>query len=228
MYAQQRIDSAAIVLLDSIILQNNNEKIRDRAKNILEELKNRKQTESYLTNLNISKEMLDTSTLVNTAAIPIENPSIVKEVPKVISAEKTAAEKPTAPIIVPLPFTNDSSEQYYIAFATQKVSAAFVKEMQTAFTYLNNDEFIKQKLNVTYVQFNENSYIVWIGPFVNNLDAKTYINKVKPRLSTEIISFVPSKQYEIYLLSKSNILLIKDEADLKQYQQYMFKNIYKP
>ena len=108
------------------------------------------------------------------------------------------------------------------------MSATFVKEMQTAFTYLNNDEFIKQKLNVTYIQFNENSYIVWIGPFVNNLDAKNYINKVKPRLSTEIISFVPSKQYEIYLLSKSNILLIKDEADLKQYQQYMFKNIYKP
>jgi len=254
MYAQQKMDSAAIVLLDSIILQNTNEKIRDRAKNILEELKNRKKTESYLANLNISKEMLDTSALLNTAAIPIQNDIIIKEAPKVISAEKpsidassnastsksnkkdtttitnttTTKQIATAPIIAPLPFTNDSSEQYYIAFATQKVSAAFVKEMQTAFTYLNNDEFIKQKLNVTYIQFNENSYIVWIGPFVNNLDAKTYINKVKPRLSTEIISFVPSKQYEIYLLSKSNILLIKDEADLKQYQQYMFKNIYKP
>ena len=212
MYAQQRMDTAAIVLLDSIVLQNTNEKIRDRAKNILEELKNRKQIETYLSNLNLSKEILDTSTLVNTAAISKPN------------KKDTAA----APIIASLPFTNDSSEQYYIAFATQKVSAAFVKEMQTAFTYLNNEEFIKQKLNVTYVQFNENSYIVWVGPFVNNLDAKTYINKVKPRLSTEIISFVPSKQYEIYLLSKSNILLIKDEADLKQYQQYMFKNIYKP
>lgn len=39
MYAQQRMDSVAIVLLDSIVLQNTNEKIRDRAKNILEELK---------------------------------------------------------------------------------------------------------------------------------------------------------------------------------------------
>ena len=239
MYAQQRMDTAAIVLLDSIILQNTNEKIRDRAKNILEELKNRNKTESYLTNLNLSKELLDTSALVNTAATQIENSSNVKEAPKMssspkTSAEKTASEKTSidlsskAAIIAPLLFTNDSSEQYYIAFATQKVTAAFVKEMQTAFNYLNNDEFIKQKLNVTYVQFNESSYIVWIGPFVNNLDAKTYMNKVKPRLSTEIISFVPSKQYEIYLLSKSNILLIKDEADLKQYQQYMFKNIYKP
>ena len=238
MYAQQRMDTAAIVLLDSIVLQNTNEKIRDKAKNILAELKNRNQTESYLSNLNISKEILDTSAQVNSAVIKIDSSSSSKVVPlitstqitstKITSIEKTSAKLATSPLIAPLPFTNDSSEQYYIAFATQKVSAAFVKEMQTAFTYLNNDEFAKQKLNVTYVQFNENSYIVWIGPFVNNLDAKTYINKVKPRLSTEIISFVPSKQYEIYLLSKSNILLIKDEADLKQYQQYMFKNIYKP
>jgi len=228
MYAQQRMDTAAIVLLDSIVLQNTNEKIRDKAKNILAELKNRNQTESYLSNLNISKEILDTSAQVNSAVIKIDSSSNSKVVPLITSTPITSAKLATSPLIAPLPFTNDSSEQYYIAFATQKVSAAFVKEMQTAFTYLNNDEFAKQKLNVTYVQFNENSYIVWIGPFVNNLDAKTYINKVKPRLSTEIISFVPSKQYEIYLLSKSNILLIKDEADLKQYQQYMIKNIYKP
>lgn len=230
MYAQQRIDSVAIVLLDSIVLQNTNEKIRDRAKNILEELKNRKQTESYLTNLNLSKEILDTIALVNTAAISKANKkdNPIKNDNSNLKDTTTTKQIATIPIIAALPFTNDSSEQYYIAFATQKVSATFVKEMQTAFTYLNNDEFIKQKLNVTYIQFNEHSYIVWIGPFVNNLDAKTYMNKVKPRLSTEIISFVPSKQYEIYLLSKSNILLIKDEADLKQYQQYMFKNIYKP
>jgi tetratricopeptide (TPR) repeat protein len=239
MYAQQRMDSSAIVLLDSIVLQNTNEKVRDRAKNILEELKNRKQTETYLSNLNLSKEMLDTATLVNISpkamdSSSIVTPAVTKSLASANSNENIKKDNAiskviaTTPVIPPLPFTNDSSEQYYIALATQKVSAAFVKEMQTAFTYLNNDEFIKQKLNVTYIQFNENSYIVWIGPFVNNLDAKTYINKVKPRLSNEIISFVPAKQYEIYLLSKSNILLIKDEADLKQYQQYMFKNIYKP
>ena len=255
MYAQQRMDSNAIVLLDSIVLQNNNEKIRDRAKNIIEELKNRKQTESYLSNLNISKEMPDTSNQINTLPKAIDNNSMTKLVAvntpssaisnvnknkvnpikkNVLNVQDTTISKAPiiapviAPIIPPLPFTNDSSEQHYIAFATQKVSATFVKEMQTAFTYLNNDEFIKEKLNVTYIQFNENSYIVWIGSFENSQLAKNYLNKVKPRLSSEIISFVPSKQYDIYLLSKSNILLIKDEADLKQYQQFMFKNIYKP
>jgi hypothetical protein len=258
MYAQQRMDSNAIFLLDSIIFQNTNEKVRDRAKNIIEELKNRKQTETYLSELNLSKEFLDTSALVNSAAMAIDSSSMVKTATQITSVVKTSAEKTsgenssndlssklamnksnkkdtasykviaTAPAIPTLLFTNDSSEQHYIAFATQKVSAAFVKEMQTAFTYLNNDEFVKEKLNVTYVQFNESSYIVWIGSFENSQLAKNYMKKIKPRLSSEIISFVPSKQYEIYLLSKSNILLIKDEADLKQYQQFMFKNIYKP
>ena len=229
MYAQQRMDSTAIVLLDSIVLQNTNEKLRDRAKNIIEELKNRKQTETYLTNLNLSKELLDTSALVSTLPKAMDTSSIVKvATTKSSIAGNLKKDIATEPNIPPLPFTNDSSEQHYIAFATQKVSAAFVKEMQTAFTYLNNDEFTKEKLNVTYVQFNESSYIVWIGSFENSQLAKNYMNKIKARLSTEIISFVPSKQYEIYLLSKSNILLIKDEADLKQYQQFMFKNIYKP
>jgi len=249
MYAQQKMDSMAIVLLDSIILQNTNEKIRDKSKNIIEELKSRKETESYLSNLMLNKEIIDTNMQLSTTAMVVDSNPIIKSETKKASVEKIPTEKLTnekssaekltnekpsteistkAAIIKPIPFTNDSTEQYYIAFATQKVSAAFVKEMQTAFNYLNNDEFTKQKLNVTYIQFNEYSYIVWIGPFVNNLDAKTYINKIKPRLSTEIISFVPAKQYEIYLLSKSNIQLIKDEADLKQYQQFMFKNIYKP
>ena len=100
--------------------------------------------------------------------------------------------------------------------------------MQTAFNYLNNDEFKKQQLNVTYVQFSEDSYIVWIGPFANLNNSVTYLNKVKTRLSKEIISFIPANQYELYLLGKSNILLIKNEEDLLLYKQFMLNNIYKP
>ena len=41
MFAQQRMDSNAIVLLDSIVLQNTNEKLRDRAKNKYRTKKNK-------------------------------------------------------------------------------------------------------------------------------------------------------------------------------------------
>jgi hypothetical protein len=93
---------------------------------------------------------------------------------------------------------------------------------------LNEDEFKKQNLNVTYIQFDADTYIVWIGYFENRQKAVNYLTKVKPRLSKEIISFVPTKQYQLYLFGKSNIIMIKSQADLKQYEQFMIKNIYKP
>ena len=100
--------------------------------------------------------------------------------------------------------------------------------MQNALNLLNTDEFKKQNLNVTYVQFDEATYIVWIGYFGNRSNATNYINKVKPRLSKEIISFVPTKQYQLFLIGKSNIILIKSPTDLKKYERFMLDNIYKP
>ena len=235
MYAQQRQDSTAMVLLDSIILQNNNERIRDKAKNIIAEIKKRKDTEAYLTSLKI---VMPEQVLI-TFDTTIATPALAKEMAKPIAkaAAKSLADNnqaaKAAPIAVEAPepsivFTKDSSEPHYVAIVTNKVKPVFVKEMQTAFSLLNNEEFTKQKLNVTYVQFEAETYILWIGPF-NNLNASAqYLNKVKPRLSSEIISFVPPKQYEMYLLGKSNILLIKSQEDLLLYKQFMLNNIYKP
>ena len=92
---------------------------------------------------------------------------------------------------------------------------------------MNNDEFKKQNLKTTYIQFEENIYIVWIGPFSDQLAGKSYIQKIKPRLKNEIISFIPTNQYEIFILGKSNILQIKTKEDLELYKDYMQKNIYK-
>jgi hypothetical protein len=136
--------------------------------------------------------------------------------------------KPDSNLIAAIEFENDSLEPHYIALVTNKVSASFVKEIQNALNILNNDEFNKQKLNVTYIQFDESTYIVWIGYFGNRANASSYLNKIKPRLSKEIISFVPSKQYQLYVLGKSNIILIKSQEDLKKYEQFMIHNIYKP
>jgi hypothetical protein len=104
----------------------------------------------------------------------------------------------------------------------------YVKEMQNAFSSLNEDEFATQKLTSTFVQFQEGVYIVWIGAFENMQKSKFYLNRIKPRLKREIISFVSDKQYEIYLISKPNILLIKNIEDLQLYKDFMLNKIYKP
>ena len=222
MYAQQRIDSLAFVLLDSIIFLHQNESIRDRAKNIIEELKKRKETELYLSKLNGDSLKLIATTKtprVENLKLATQNKSITVS-PKIDSSNKVAMD-------AGLFFTKDESEPHYAAILTTNIKEILVKEMVTALGYLNKDEFKKQNLDVTYLEFEPNVFVVWIGPFENLNSSNAYLNKIKGRLSTEIISFVQSKQYELYILGKSNILQIKNSDDLKKYKGFMNNNIYK-
>ena len=222
MYAQQRMDSLAFVLLDSIIYLHQNESIRDRAKNIIEELKKRKETELYLSKLNA-----DSLKSVAMTKIPIvENIKQGSENKTLTISPKTDSTNKDA-IDAGLFFTKDTLEPHYVALLTNNIKEILVKEMVTALGYLNKEDFKKQNLDVTYLEFEPNVFVVWIGPFENLNSSNAYLNKIKGRLSTEIISFVQSKQYELYILGKSNILQIKNSDDLKKYKGFMNNNIYK-
>jgi hypothetical protein len=210
MYAQQRMDSLAFLLLDSIIYMHQNENIRDRAKNIIEELKKRKETELYLSKLNAGSLKI-----IATAKNPIEE-----------NINQGSQNKPLT-MDAGLFFTKDETEPHYAALLTNNIKEILVKEMVTALGYLNKEDFKKQNLDVTYLEFEPNVFVVWIGPFENLNSSNAYLNKIKGRLSTEIISFVQSKQYELYILGKSNILQIKNSDDLKKYKGFMNNNIYK-
>ena len=222
MFAQQRMDSLAFLLLDSIIYMHQNERIRDRAKNIIEELKKRKETELYLSKLNgDSLKSMATTTIpmIENLKQASQNKSLAIS-PKIDSASKDALD-------AGLFFTKDTLEPHYVALLTNNIKEILVKEMVTALGYLNKEDFKKQNLDVTYLEFEPNVFVVWIGPFENLNSSNAYLNKIKGRLSTEIISFVQSKQYELYILGKSNILQIKNSDDLKKYKGFMINNIYK-
>ena len=237
MNAQLGKDSIAIEYLNDLIVKNKSESIKARAKNIITEINNRKITEAYLAALKIEKP----NKLVNakeealeqtkSPIIAIKNDSSLISIGKTnnmspVSAKKDSAQ--TLAVINQIVFTNDSLEQHYIALQTMNVSTAFMKEIQNAFKDINTEDFRKLNLTVTYVQFTDQSHIVWIGPFTNASDGLAYMNKVKPRLSTEIISFIAKKQYDLTLIGKSNIILINNQEQLDQYKRGKSNYYFKP
>jgi hypothetical protein len=235
MHAQLGKDSLAIVYCNEIIAQNKSESIKARAKNIITEINNRKATEAYLAALEIVKP----TKLVNTNEEPIvrskpptanlKTDSNFKSTPNLKMAVNPTIDSTLAKAVInQITFTNDSLEQHYIGLQTMNVSAVFVKEIQNAFKDFNAETFRQLNLAVTYVQFNDQSHIVWIGPFTNASDGLAYINKVKPRLSTEIISFIAKKQYDLILIGKSNILLINNQEQLDQYKRDKSNYYFKP
>ena len=235
MYAQLGKDSLAIEYCNEIIAQNKSESIKARAKNIITEINNRKATEAYLAALIIVKP----SKLINTneeafeqskiPAIKLKNDSNLNGAPNLKMAvnpknDSTFSKNVTNQIT----FTNDSLEQHYIALQTMNVSTIFVKEIQNAIKDYNTEAFKQLNLAVTYVQFTDQSHIVWIGPFTKASDGLAYINKVKPKLSTEIISFIAKKQYNLTLIGKSNIVLINNQEQLDQYKRDKSNYYFKP
>ena len=237
MHAQLGKDSLAIVYCNDIIAQNKSESIKARAKNIITEINNRKATEAYLAALEIVKptKLVNTKeeTIVRSKAPAINlkndstfigngNPNLKMAVNPKIDSTLVKAE------INQIVFTHDSLEQHYIALQTFNVSNVFVKEIQNAIKDFNTETFRQLNLTVTYVQFTDQSHIVWIGPFTNASDGLAYINKVKPRLSTEIISFIAKKQYDLILIGKSNILLINNQEQLDQYKRDKSNYYFKP
>jgi len=235
MHAQLGKDSLAIEYCNQIIAQNKSESIKGRAKNIITEINNRKVTEAYLAALKIVQptKVVNTKeeTIVQSKA-PInklKTDSNFKSSPNLKMAVNPKIDSTLSNAIAnQITFTNDSLEQHYIALQTMNVSAAFVKEIQNAFKDFNTETFRQLNLTVTYVQFTDQSHIVWIGPFTNASDGLAYINKVKPRLSTEIISFIAKKQYDLILIGKSNILLINNQAQLDQYKRDKSNYYFKP
>jgi tetratricopeptide (TPR) repeat protein len=237
MHAQLGKDSIAIENLNQIIAQNKSESIKSRAKNIITEINNRKATEAYLVALKIVKP----TKVVNTKeealeqskapAIKLKNDSsfIGKDNPTLKNTVNPKNDSTlTMAIADQIKFTNDSLEQHYIALQTMNVSAAFVKEIQNAFKDYNTETFRKLNLAVTYVQFTDQSHIIWIGPFTNASDGLAYIKQVKPKLSTEIISFIAKKQYDLTLIGKSNILLINNQEQFDQYRRDKSNYYFKP
>jgi tetratricopeptide (TPR) repeat protein len=237
MYAQLGKDSIAIESLNDIIEKNKSESIKARAKNIITEINNRKATEAYLAALQIVKptkilntkeEALEQS---KTPANKLKNDSSLNRIGKLnniapVSIKKDSAQ--TLAVTNQIVFNKDSLEQHYIALQTFNVSAVFVKEIQNAFKDFNTETFRKLNLSVTYVQFTDQSHIVWIGPFTNAPEGLAYINQVKPRLSTEIISFIAKKQYDLTLIGKSNIILINNQEQLDQYKRDKSNYYFKP
>lgn len=220
MYAQLRMDSTALALLDQLVVQSLNEPIKAKAKNIITEINNRKETEQYLQNLKIVKISKPT---IQAEAQIIEPKKMIVPIKKDTSTDVIVKETENQ-----LVFTQDSLEQHYIALQTMNVSALFVKEIQNALKDVHAEEFRKQNLAVTFVQFAEQSYIVWIGPFTNAVEGIQYVNKIKPRLSSEIISFVPKNQYNLTLIGKSNIIQINNQSQLDQYRRDKANYYFKP
>ena len=103
-----------------------------------------------------------------------------------------------------------------------------LKKAQSSLIKLNNNNSNYPNLTVTSSQITKDQQILWIGPLSNKMQAITYLGELKPKLPTQIFTYIPKQQYEIYIFGKSNISLINNAQALDFYKEFMINKIYKP
>jgi hypothetical protein len=236
MYAQQKLDKKAINVLDSIISISKNEVYKEKANNIIADIKNRKDTEDYLASLHIEEIRVDSN--LNKDISSVNKTTLVNIKPFKIDSTKTKefTKQDTASTIAILPkitpvvnskYAYDSSEIHYIALVTNNTNAFIVNRIKDSLLKNYKFDFITRKITSTLSELQEKSYILWIGPFENGLSVNNYFTNFAPSFQKGLNDYIASDKYELITIGKSNIVKIKSLNDFKDYKTMMSNNINK-
>jgi hypothetical protein len=186
--------------------------IRDKAKNILNDIRNRKDTERYLSTLQIGKDNFITENLIDTLYSTSTTPKLADVKTDYISNSI---------------FKKDTSELHYIAIVANKSNSFITNKVKDSISNIINLDNSKQKIGTTISQIDNDAYVIWIGPYQNTSISLKVLMLINSKIKNDLINLLNEKQYEIFTIGKSNIIQIKTLDDFKKYKIFMLNNIFK-
>lgn len=225
MYAQLNQDAKAINVLDSIVSFSKNEILKERANNLIIEIKNRKDTEQYLANLQFDKVREDSTEKKEENSNKLSNNIIDSATTKDIN-NKNSNEQGKTKIKQPISkFIYDSLETHYIALVTNNTNAYIATMIKDSLFKNYRIEFISRKIASTISQLQEKAFVIWIGPFENSAASNNFLSGITPSLKKGLNDYISRDKYEILTIGKTNILKLKTIEDFTEYKSLILNNI---
>ncbi len=228
-YVSKREDSIAINKLTALNTQFGNSGLSKKAQTMIDVLKRRKQIETYLTNLKVTRLPDDEpSPVVNLN--PVENIVEKKEIKRdsVVSkpAQKAITQKTdTIKAITGAAKTYvfNASDSQFVGILLNKVDPVYANETRNAFNRYNQINVYNQKINVSSAKVNDSLNIVLLGPFSDAASALIYVDKVKPQAAGSIIPWLKPDKYSFTIISQSNLDVMNNTKDVQGYKSLIQK-----
>lgn len=230
-YIQKHEDSAAINVLQQIVENYPTNPMKDKAVTMIDVLGRRDSIERYLTNLDVTRAkedsqivVFDQSKIVNHVAAPVkgnETPQVKNEV--VTPANVTLnPEKKLAPPIKNAEFTFDASEPQNVVMVLTKVDPVYTSEARNAFVRYNNQSYSTNKIEITKDTLDSERTLLLFSSFDNADAAIKYRDKLKQDAPVQI-SWLPAQKYAFYIISATNLEILKQNKDLESYLNLLNK-----
>jgi hypothetical protein len=225
LYVSKHEDSNAINILTDLTEQFASSPLSEKAKTMIDVLHRRKEIESYLTNLQITRLPEDEpSPIVNLN--PIENIVEKKEIRKADSVVSKPANKAAQQHVVDTvqavasnrSYSFQPTDQQFVGILLTKVDPVYANETKNAFNRYNQMNFYNQKINVSNTKVSDSLNLVLLGPFSDAASALMYVDKVQPKAAGIIIPWLKPEKYSFTIISQPNLDILNDTKDLDGYK----------
>jgi tetratricopeptide (TPR) repeat protein len=219
-------DSGAINDLKYITKFYRRSPLAPRAQNLIDVLRRRKEIESYLNNLQVTRAADDETVSIPDDTVAVA-PVIVKagadSVKKIVQpvAIKDSVKKivPIAPV-GPGQFSFNPASAQHLIMVMEKVDNTYANEAKNAFVRYNDEMFYSKQYTIEKTGIDADHIILIISPFANADDVLQYYTKIKAAAPNEI-SWLPANKYYFEIISDESLQLLEKNKDLTGYKNLL-------
>ena len=208
-YIKQQQDSLAINTLNIIINRYPSSALKNKAVTMIDVLKRRKQIETYLTNLNVTRVKDDSVIVIN------DVPEKKAQVPKPIVTKVVQQTPPPQPVISGS-FSFIAEAPQNVVMILDKVDPVYVSEARNAFSRYNRENYSAQTIDITKDAIDKDRNMLIFKTFADAGAAMVYADRIRKNAPAEV-SWLPANKYSFIIISDANLEVLKANKDLPGY-----------
>lgn len=212
-HVKNRDDSAAVKGLQSIIDNNPESPLKEKAATMIDVLRRRADIEKYLTSLEITRDD-------DEKPVKVQEKTVIVNKPAAIPPAKTDSIKRPAPPLSNGTFTMSLTSPHFVLMILDKVDQVYVTEAKNAFTRYNRQNYYGQTIDISKDALDGERSLLVISSFPDASTALQYYDKIKRNAASEI-SWLPSNKYSFLIITDENLKLLKANKDLAGYKNLL-------
>ncbi|MEO6289241.1 MAG: tetratricopeptide repeat protein, partial [Ginsengibacter sp.] len=229
---RERQDSIAINTLNEIITKYPSSSLNEKASIMIDVLKRRSSIQEYLSNLTIERAKEDSQIIVYDSAkisrgvmpatVSKKENSKLKDHVAIANEVIINPEKKLAPPVSNSTFTFDPIAPQNVVMILDKVDGVYSNEAKNAFVRYSREKFRIQNLEITKDTLDKERTMLVFTQFDNADEAMKFVERIRKDAPSEV-SWLPANKYTFYIISNTNLELLKENKNLTKYLELLNK-----
>jgi hypothetical protein len=224
-YVKCGYDSEAVNNLNTLIGLHPESPLAEKAKALIDVLTRRKEIESYLNKLEITRVEEDDKIFIPSDQ-KIERKTIEagkKSEPKITGLKSMVKMKDSSIQMLPGTFEGvykwQPDKAHFVVMLLKEVDPVYVNEAKVAYQRFNSSNNFSTKKIVKDTLDSKNNLLVF-STFENAEDALIYLEKIKKAATTQI-SWLAASKYAFIIIHEDNLNKLKSNKDLETYKKLL-------